>query len=383
MRLLPASLLVATGSALAAGVATTPKCSLGACALIAKAVSPASSVFLPGSPEYASDMVHFAANAETNATCSVQPGTAADVGKALAIIGACKTPFAIKGGGHNLNPGFASTTGVQLTMTRFNKVVYDAKANTAEVGAGLIWDDVYRNLEPHGVGVVGGRATGVGVAGYLLGGGYSYKTNQYGLGVDNVVAVELVLPSGEVKCITHKSDPDLFFAVRGGGNNFGIVTKFTLKTHPQPQVWGGSLTYDSTQVDAVTSALVNFTKTSKDPKSGLQCTYATLTGQQIVMVNIFYNAPTPPAGMFDAFLAIPSAANDVSSRSYLSMILSANTNITAGFRGVYNTISHKSVPVELTTAVRNETSFFSAALAGGSFAANAYGVVCIFVSQRE
>jgi len=70
-----------------------------------------------------------------------------------------------------LNPGFSSTTGVHISMYRFSQVVYNAASQTADIGAGLIWDDVYVALQPHGVNVVGGRVTGVGVAGFILGGG--------------------------------------------------------------------------------------------------------------------------------------------------------------------------------------------------------------------
>lgn len=77
----------------------------------------------------------------------------------------------VKGGGHASNPGFSSTTGVQIAMFRFSEVAYDATSQTVDVGAGLVWDDVYAALEPYGVNVVGGRVTGVGVAGFTLGGG--------------------------------------------------------------------------------------------------------------------------------------------------------------------------------------------------------------------
>lgn len=77
----------------------------------------------------------------------------------------------VKGGGHTANPGFSSTVGVQVAMSRFSEVVYDSTTQTATIGAGLVWDDVYAALEPHGVNVVGGRVPGVGVAGFTLGGG--------------------------------------------------------------------------------------------------------------------------------------------------------------------------------------------------------------------
>jgi FAD/FMN-containing dehydrogenase len=79
----------------------------------------------------------------------------------------------VKGGGHASNPGFSSTLGVQIAMSRFSDIIYNAASQTVTIGAGLIWDDVYAALEPHGVNIVGGRVTGVGVAGCILGGGTS------------------------------------------------------------------------------------------------------------------------------------------------------------------------------------------------------------------
>ena len=84
----------------------------------------------------------------------------------------CLTPSSqVKGGGHTTNAGFSSTNGVQITMSRFSNVDYDSNSQTVTYGTGLIWDDVYQALEPFGVNVVGGRVTGVGVAGFSLGGG--------------------------------------------------------------------------------------------------------------------------------------------------------------------------------------------------------------------
>lgn len=89
----------------------------------------------------------------------------------MRIIGETRTPFAIKGGGHATNPGFSSTSGVQISMTRFNNVTLNRAASTVEIGAGLVWDDVYRALDGTGLNVAGGRVAGVGVAGFILGGG--------------------------------------------------------------------------------------------------------------------------------------------------------------------------------------------------------------------
>ncbi|CAF1050641.1 unnamed protein product [Rotaria sordida] len=84
-----------------------------------------------------------------------------------------------------MNPGFSSTTGILIAMSRFRQITYRANKRTVDLGAGLVWDDVYQALDPLNVTVVGGRVSGVGIAGLILGGGYSWKSNQYGLSIDN------------------------------------------------------------------------------------------------------------------------------------------------------------------------------------------------------
>ncbi|KAF9257696.1 FAD-binding domain-containing protein [Marasmius fiardii PR-910] len=336
-----------------------------------------SHVYRQNDARYALDIAHFAVSAQQNASCTVEPQSAEEVSSILNIIGKNRTPFAIKGGGHNLNLNFSSTSGVLISMTRLNHLEYDKKTSTVEVGAGMIWDDVYAQLHDKNVSVVGARATGLGVGGFIVaGGGYSYKTNQYGLAVDNVVAIEIVLPNGQIKKISSKQDKELFFAVRGGGNNFGIVTKFTLKAHPQTDVWGGTIVYPSTVFSDVSSAVLNYTSRNVDPKTGLQCTFARVQGQGTIMVNLFYDAPSPAPGIFDAFLNITSVSSDIKTRPYLSMIQSANTDSTAGIsdhsRGIYNTISHTDVTASLLSTMQNETEFYSAKLQTNGLLLNGY-----------
>lgn len=109
----------------------------------------------------------------------------------MKLIGQHRVPFAIKGGGHALTPGFSSTVGIHISMSRFQKVIYHENNQTVDLGAGLIWDDAYKGLEPYNITVVGGRISGVGVAGLTLGGGYSWKSNQYGLTIDNIFEYEV------------------------------------------------------------------------------------------------------------------------------------------------------------------------------------------------
>ncbi|KAJ6533797.1 FAD-binding domain-containing protein [Mycena vulgaris] len=344
---------------------------LDVCAQIAQAVSSASDVYYPTDllGRYSADITHWASSSTQLAACTVEPGTAADVSVIIQLLGSTETPFAVKGGGHTANPGFSSTTGVHIAMSRFSGVTYDAASNTAVIGTGLVWDDVYAALAPFGVNVVGGRVTGVGVAGFTLGGGYSWKTNQFGLTVDTVMAYELVKPNGDIVTVTASSDADLFFGLKGGLNNFGIVTQFTLKTFPQGQVWGGLITYTLAQIPDVSVAVEQFSSSVTDAKAGIIPAYNFLLGQPGISLILFYDAPTPPTGIFDDFLAIPHLTKDVETRSFSSLVTSAPSNATSGSRGAFHTVSLLSYSPTMMDAILNETNFWGAklALAGASF----------------
>ncbi|OCH91179.1 FAD-binding domain-containing protein [Obba rivulosa] len=355
--------LLMISSFIALAVAISPELSprgsvLDVCKQIAGSISSASDVFFPLEFQYNNDIAHWASSSTQNAVCSIEPGTAEDVGVILQILGETQTPFAVKGGGHASNPGFSSTTGIQIAMSRFSDVSYNATSQTVTFGSGLIWDDVYAALEPLGVNVVGGRVTGVGVAGFTLGGGYSWKTNQFGLTIDTVEAFELVLPNGTVTNVTSSSNPDLFFALKGGFNNYGVVTKFTVNAFPQTQVWGGLITFTQDYLEAVNNATLKFATEVTDPKASIITTYNFLLGEAGVSQLLFYDGPTPPSGIFDDFLAIQSFTSDVSTRSFLSLVQASPSNATSGTRAIFHTVSLLEYSASMLDAVLNETTFW-------------------------
>ncbi|ESK91304.1 FAD-bindingdomain-containingprotein [Moniliophthora roreri MCA 2997] len=332
------------------------------CLQIKREISSASDVYFAGDPLYVKGVEHWATSSSDVAECVVEPGTTADLGIILGILGETRTPFAVKGGGHASNPGFSSTTGVQIAMSRFSEVTYNAQSQTAVIGAGLIWDDVYAALAPYNVNVVGGRVTGVGVAGFTLGGGYSWLTNQHGLTIDTVVAFELVQTDGTAITVTETSDPDLFLSLKGGLNNFGIVTRFTLKTFPQGQVWGGVILFSSVVLDDVNAACEQFASTVSDPKASIITTYNFASGDISVLQILFYDGPYPPAGIFDDFLAIPFLTKDVETRDFLSLVQSSPANATAGQRGIFDTVPLLEVTPTILDAIVNETRYWGSRL---------------------
>ncbi|KAI5120619.1 hypothetical protein M0805_008094 [Coniferiporia weirii] len=291
-----------------------------ACAMLRKSFPQL--VAFPGAEQFVNDTEHWTVSSEQNATCSIEPESTADVSAILEVIGRpdIRAPFAVKSGGHAYNLGHSSTPGVQISLARFTDLTYDEEQGTVSIGMGLTWDLVYERLEPLGVMVAGGRINGIGVGGLSLGGGYSWKTNQFGLTIDTIVAHELVLPSGKQVNVTNASCPDLFFALKGGLNNFGIVTRITLEAHQQTLVYGGSLMFASDMIDRVNSAVSEFSQNNTDPKAQLLVTYASFGSQSITNVYPFYDGPAPPAGLFDGFLAIPSVASELKTRTFVDFM---------------------------------------------------------------
>ncbi|KAF8551796.1 FAD-binding domain-containing protein [Imleria badia] len=332
------------------------------CQKIATSISAASDVYYFLSEEYQEDISHWALSSTQVAACSFEPGTPEDVGIALKILGQTKTPFAVKGGGHTGNPGFSSTPGVQIAMSRFSDVDYNSEAQTATFGSGLIWDDVYAKLEPYGVNVAGGRISGVGVAGFTLGGGYTWFTNQYGLTIDTVQAFELVMPNGTAINVTDTSSPDLFFALKGGQNNFGIVTRFTLKTFPQSQVWGGVTIFPTTFITQyvlgeITQATANFVANNKDPKAAIITSYNYLLGLPVPTVILFYDAPTPPPGIFDEFLNIFPSLDGIATRNFTAFVKSVPNVVPV--RIIPNSISVTNYTHTFLQSVADEASYWA------------------------
>lgn len=251
-------------------------------------------------------------------------------------------------------------------MKKFSEINYDAQNHVVTIGASLIWDDVYAALDPLGVGVVGGRVTGVGVAGFLLGGGYSFRTNQYGLAVDNVVAYNLVLPNGTIATASGDKCDDLFWALKGGGNNFGIVTSFVIKTYPQVGgIWGGTIVYGPEQYAAFDAAFDKFVNTVKDPKASILPTYNWILGQNASLLSMFfYDSPTLPPGIFDDFLVIPRHTSDLGTRGMASMAKAGNySSLITGHRTYFNTVAVRDWTPSVIKLIEQEVEYWGTTLA--------------------
>lgn len=262
----------------------------------------------PLSPHYYKDLANYwsAACGDLKPTCIATPTSALEMSAIVKQLHNFDDLFAVKSGGHMPNNGFASIQdGLLISTENLDQVIYNPEDQTAIIGPGLTWEDAQKGLDGTGRTLVGGRLGGVGVGGYMLGGGLSFLSSQYGWAANNVVNFEVVLANGTVVNANAKENTDLFAALKGGGNNFGIVTAYTLQTHPQDhKVWGGNYIFTADKTPQVLSALRDFTEHYPDDKAAIivTCEHGLLIHTWIMF--LFYDGPEPPEGVFTNFTAI-------------------------------------------------------------------------------
>jgi FAD/FMN-containing dehydrogenase len=189
----------------------------------------------------------------------VDATSAADVIAAVRHARANDLPVAVQATGHGRS--VAIDGGVLVDTSRMARVRVDADARLARVEAGATWGDVVTAAAKDGLAPLSGSAPTVGVVGYTLGGGLGLLAREYGYAADHVRAIELVTADGEQRRVTATDEPDLFWALRGAGANFGVVTAIELDLVPLERIYGGTLFFGTDQLPAVLDAYRTWTRT--------------------------------------------------------------------------------------------------------------------------
>jgi FAD/FMN-containing dehydrogenase len=209
-----------------------------------------------------------------NATVDRRPAliarcrTESDVEAAVRFAAARRMLLSVRSGGHHIAGNAVAEGGLMIDLSAMKTVTVDPDARTARVGAGALLADVDRATQAHGLAVPLGINSTTGVAGLTLGGGFGWLTRRHGMTVDNLLGATVVTADGTVHVVSATSEPDLFWALRGGGGNFGVVTSFEFRLHPVgPELYAGLVVYPFAQARAVLRAWRDFNVTAPDELS--------------------------------------------------------------------------------------------------------------------
>jgi FAD/FMN-containing dehydrogenase len=217
--------------------------------LLAKAVAEHAGTFAgqllqPGDPGYdEARRVHNGLIDKRPALIARCAGTA-DIADAVKLARRLDLEIAVRGGGHNVAGRATVDGGLMIDLAGMRAVTVDAKARTARAQGGATWAGFNRETQLHGLACTGGVVSTTGVAGLTLGGGLGWLMGKHGLALDNLLSVELVTAEGNVVTASAEDKPDLFWALRGGGGNFGVAASFAFKLHPVgPMITGGLIAH--------------------------------------------------------------------------------------------------------------------------------------------
>jgi FAD/FMN-containing dehydrogenase len=234
----------------------------------------------PSDEAYGSSVALWNAMITKRPALVVRAGSTDDVVRAVSFAAEHRVQLSIRGGGHNIAGLALSDGGLTIDMSARNGVEVDADARLARVQAGALLGDVDRATQPHGLAATLGFVSLTGVAGLTLGGGFGYLTRRFGWTVDDLEEVEIVLADGSVQRASRSDNEDLFWGLRGGGGNFGVVTEFTFRLHDVgPKVTGGPMAWPASEADRVLDAFRRVTESAP---------------RELTLVAIRRNAPPAP-----------------------------------------------------------------------------------------
>ncbi|KAI1211125.1 putative oxidoreductase [Annulohypoxylon truncatum] len=280
-------------------------------------------VSLPGSASYNASLSSYFSlqSIAVHPVCIVSPQTVRDVSAligsltATASNGSCEV--AIRSGGHMWFVGASNApSGVTVDLRGLDSIDLSADNSTISVGVGATWDAVYGKLDPLGLSVAGGRVAGVGVGGLTIGGGISYFGPRYGWTCNTASAFEVVLADGSVVEANEEQNSDLFHGLRGGSNNFGIVTRIDLNTFSQGPIWYSS-TYNplSTIDDQIKIFAKNVVAENYDENASFITGFGYSQSKGLTVINneLAYTKPAEsPPSFYQEFLSLPSIYNSSS-----------------------------------------------------------------------
>jgi FAD/FMN-containing dehydrogenase len=228
--------------------------------------------------------------------CIAGAASAADVIAAVTFAREHDLPLSIRGGGHSASGAAVAHDGLMLDLSGMKGIRVDPPRRTVRAEAGVLWTEFDRETQAFGLATTGGVMSTTGIAGLTLGGGVGWLMRTHGLACDNLLSVDIVTADGQLRSVNADEHPDLFWALRGGGGNFGVVTSFEYRLHPVgPTVLGGALIWPRSQAREVFQLYREFTDTAPEHASGYFALGTLPDGAPVVLVVAFSHGPMAEA----------------------------------------------------------------------------------------
>ena len=221
----------------------------------------------------------------------LRPKSVGDVQAGVRFAARAGLVLSVRGGGHGFAGFGTNDGGVVIDLSKLTNVeITDSERHLVRIGGGATWGQVAAVLAPHGLAISSGDTKSVGVGGLTLTGGIGWKVRKYGLALDNVVAAEVVTASGEVVHASAEENPELFWAIRGGGGNFGIVTAFDFAAHPTTDVFFGTIAFPASQAATVVQGWADYLRAAPEELTSV-----------VNFANPFAGGPAAPVQIYVAF----------------------------------------------------------------------------------
>ncbi len=249
-------------------------------------------VLLPGGSDYDAARRLWNGMIDRRPAAIMRCASARDVARAVSHVRAAGLPVAVRGGGHSIAGASCCEGGVVIDLTRMTRIAVDPAARLARAEPGLLIGAFDAATQAHGLATTMGVNSDTGIAGLTLGGGLGRLGRCHGLACDNLVAAEIVLADGRLVRASAAEEPDLFWALRGGGGNFEIVTAFEYRLHPLPPlILGGMLFWDWADAPAAMRHHARFCAAAPDEVDALGVLLTEPDGRRAFAVSFFHAGP--------------------------------------------------------------------------------------------
>ncbi|KAG9119802.1 hypothetical protein FRC07_005006 [Ceratobasidium sp. 392] len=339
--------------------------SVPAIANLRTALSPESTINLPGDATFSTR--RWARNAEKPAAVVVCPATPEDVVQALAFVqgkgaysGQQKLDIAVKGGGHSPSGASSSDGGLVIDLQpNMHGVRVDPEAKLAYVKGGSIWAEVDEAAIKYGLATVAGTVNHTGVGGLTLGGGYGWLCGLHGLVIDNLVQATVVTASGNILTVSDRENQDLFWAIRGGGGNFGVVTEFVYRLHEQrPDLYALTLVYPPPLLESVVDEVNAWLLERSNRENALVACVHGPDGRPGILAQLTYNGDSEEgAKKYERFVKLGPVMNKAETVPYIKLNTILNDHVQHGenrlFRGNFIPVTPAGLPVPLVVGIFN------------------------------